>query len=211
MGRRAQLTIERIVNEAIALIDDAGLHAFSMRALAGRLGVDPMAVYHHLPSREAVLDVIVEELMSQANLPTESPTWQEWVRVAAARFVDLADAYPRAFPLIAIRGPANPQSLVPLEALADALRRGGFRAEEVYELVQMFSNYAVSLATQHLDAVVFGSTVGPAVITADQLPRDAFPRFFEADRSNTTPRSIFERGLEAMIVGLESELERRRT
>ena len=205
---RGTLDPARIVREAIEQIDEQGLASFSMRSLAKRLGVDPMAIYHHLPSREAVLDAVVDELFRQADLPTEANGWQSWVRTAGARFADLAESHPRTFPLIAVRGPTKAESLLPLEALAAALLRGGFGTDEVFVLVQMFSHYAISLAMNQLDAVVFG--VEPATITINEVSPEQFPTYFKADRANATPRRIFDRGLEALIGGLEAELRQRR-
>ena len=57
LGRAAAigLTRERIVEEAIALIDDEGLTGFSVRALARRLQVYPTALYWHVGGAKADL------------------------------------------------------------------------------------------------------------------------------------------------------------
>ena len=47
------LTRERILDAALRLVDEQGMAALSMRRLAAELGVDPMALYHHLPGKAA--------------------------------------------------------------------------------------------------------------------------------------------------------------
>jgi AcrR family transcriptional regulator len=53
---RRTLTRERVVTEALAVISTEGAQALSMRALAGRLGVVPGALYRHVRSKEQPLD-----------------------------------------------------------------------------------------------------------------------------------------------------------
>ena len=52
--RRPQLTRQRVVAEALAVIAHDGVQAMSMRALAARLGVVPGALYHHV-----VMNIVV--------------------------------------------------------------------------------------------------------------------------------------------------------
>jgi TetR/AcrR family transcriptional regulator, tetracycline repressor protein len=52
--RRERLTRERILAEALRLVDEQGLPALTMRALGTRLGVDPMSPYNHVPGKRAL-------------------------------------------------------------------------------------------------------------------------------------------------------------
>src|SRR5262245_9635166 len=52
---QAPLTRERILAAAMRLADEQGIASLSMRRLAADLGVDPMAIYHHLPGKAAVV------------------------------------------------------------------------------------------------------------------------------------------------------------
>jgi Bacterial regulatory proteins, tetR family len=49
---RRTLARERVVLKALAVISTEGAQALSMRALAGRLGVVPGALYRHVRSKE---------------------------------------------------------------------------------------------------------------------------------------------------------------
>ena len=61
---RQPLTVGRIVEAAQVLIGTEGLDRLSMRRLGTALGVDPMAIYHHLPSKRAVLTGVLERVLS---------------------------------------------------------------------------------------------------------------------------------------------------
>ncbi|GAC1610925.1 MAG: hypothetical protein NVS3B26_20510 [Mycobacteriales bacterium] len=53
-----------------------------MRAVAGRLGVEAMSLYHHVPSKQAMIDGLVDLLVQVAALPTGHTTAEEWIRAA---------------------------------------------------------------------------------------------------------------------------------
>ncbi|HET6450954.1 MAG TPA: TetR family transcriptional regulator, partial [Spirochaetia bacterium] len=66
-GSAEALTRQRIVAAALQIVDAEGLAALSMRRLGASLGVDPMAVYYHLPNKAALYDAIVEAVMAEAE------------------------------------------------------------------------------------------------------------------------------------------------
>jgi hypothetical protein len=51
---------QEILNAAVAIADELGLEAVSMRSVADRVGVTPMALYPHVGSKGALLDAMVE-------------------------------------------------------------------------------------------------------------------------------------------------------
>ncbi len=89
------LSRDRILSAALQLIDERGVHALSMRKLATMLGVDPMAIYHHLPSKQALITGIVEHVFSQLHVrPVDGLRWQERVRAFAHAYHNLARRHP---------------------------------------------------------------------------------------------------------------------
>jgi AcrR family transcriptional regulator len=209
--QRAKLSRTRIIDEALALIDDAGLDRFSMRALAARLGVDPMSIYHHVPSKSLILDGVLDALIREADLPgSGSLTWQEWVRTSAERFVGVASAHPEAFLIFGERDVSSVDGLKPLEALADSLIRGGFEPKDAWEIVLLFSNYVTVVGlgiARTLQAARRGVERG--VVERPSLSPDEFPRLSVIARRTTT-MAVFTRGIETLVAGLEVELRRSR-
>jgi AcrR family transcriptional regulator len=53
-------TAERIAEEALKILEKEGEDAVSMRRVAQAVGITPMAIYHHFPNREALLNFIVD-------------------------------------------------------------------------------------------------------------------------------------------------------
>jgi AcrR family transcriptional regulator len=207
---RPPLSGERIAEEALRHIDDVGIEGFSMRGLASRLRVDPMSLYHYVPSRAALLDEVVDLMMKEADLPTGGLRWQEWVRTSAKRFVSLASTHPRAFPLFQSRGLSSPDAFRPMEALADALIRGGFAPDETWEIVLVFSNYVAAVGLGVARALAPPrSRIVPAEPQRDRMSPEEFPRMHEIAKDPTT-MAVFTRGLETLIAGFEGDIRRRK-
>jgi AcrR family transcriptional regulator len=84
----AGLTKTAIVQEALDLLDEAGLEGLTVRALAARLGVQAPALYWHVRSKQALLDEMATQIWRQigdvmAALPADLP-WRDVMATYAA-------------------------------------------------------------------------------------------------------------------------------
>lgn len=66
-----QTTAERILSSALALFEDGGAEAVSMRRVADGAGISPMAIYRHFSNREALL-----KRLSDASFQAIARDWQ---------------------------------------------------------------------------------------------------------------------------------------
>ncbi|MBW8485948.1 TetR/AcrR family transcriptional regulator [Actinomadura parmotrematis] len=62
---RVPLSRRRVLRAAVAIADRDGLGALTMRRLAQELGVEAMSLYHHVASKEAVLDGVAELVLGE--------------------------------------------------------------------------------------------------------------------------------------------------
>lgn len=126
------LAREAIIRVALELVDREGLAALSMRRLGAVLNVDPMAVYHHLPNKEALLDALVEAVMSEMDLSRDNRRLppEERIVIAATAYRDVMLLHVHALPLLLTRGPATPAALRPVELLIGILRDAGLSPAE---------------------------------------------------------------------------------
>src|SRR6202035_3548752 len=83
VATRTPLSRARVLQAAVALADEAGLDAFSMRALAQELGVVPMALYKHVANKDELLDGMVDLVFSEIELPSENLDWRSSMRLRA--------------------------------------------------------------------------------------------------------------------------------
>jgi hypothetical protein len=65
-------TAERVAEEALRILEKEGENAVSMRRVAQAVGITPMAIYHHFPNREALLDFVVDRTPT-LTMPSTAP------------------------------------------------------------------------------------------------------------------------------------------
>ena len=102
--RQGPLTRQELLDAALGIVDSEGLAALTMRRLASALGVEAMSLYHHVPSKEMLLDGIAERMRSEMRLPDPLP--DDWAGVLESIFVEyrrVLAAHPNMLPLAARR------------------------------------------------------------------------------------------------------------
>ncbi|HEY3006621.1 MAG TPA: TetR/AcrR family transcriptional regulator C-terminal domain-containing protein [Micromonosporaceae bacterium] len=89
---------QRIVAEAVALLDAEGLDGVTTRKLAARLGVQSPTLYWHLPNKAALVTAIAEAILDQevADMTPPEPDerWQDWLIGLAERLRRALLAHP---------------------------------------------------------------------------------------------------------------------
>src|SRR4029453_403114 len=90
----APLTRERIVDAALALIAEEGLAAFSTRKLGEGLGCEAMSIYHHFPSKQHLLDALVEHAIGTVDVPEPGPDMPARVRRSLHSYRAMAHRFP---------------------------------------------------------------------------------------------------------------------
>ncbi|WP_405698808.1 TetR/AcrR family transcriptional regulator C-terminal domain-containing protein [Streptomyces coelicoflavus] len=84
-NRPVPLDRERIVAAAVALADEGGLTAVSLRKVAARLDAGPMRLYGYISTKDELFDLMVDAVYAEI-LPGEQPgDWREALRVLAHR------------------------------------------------------------------------------------------------------------------------------
>jgi AcrR family transcriptional regulator len=119
---RGSLDRRRVLGAAVEFIDEDGIDALTMRRLGARLGVEAMALYRYVPSREQLLDGVVEtvvdELYGDPDVHMQAQHgWQDYLQRLAHGVRRIALAHPAVFPLVATRPPAAPWVRPPLRSL----------------------------------------------------------------------------------------------
>ncbi|HJV61582.1 MAG TPA: TetR/AcrR family transcriptional regulator [Albitalea sp.] len=96
------LSRDLIVEAALALVADEGLVAFSMRKLGQRLGCEAMSLYHHFPSKQHLLDALVDHAIRSIEVPEPGPDALERLRRSLYSYRAMARRWPALFPLLAV-------------------------------------------------------------------------------------------------------------
>lgn len=202
MTRREPLTRARIVAKAVQLIDEGGADALTMRRLAGALGVDPMAVYHHLPSKAAVVREAIETVMAGCEWPAPTGTWKARVRAVCRSFRGLSRAHPGLFPLLCAHRTTVAGHHRMREALLSALSEAGLSDRDAVRAAAAVLSY---VAGSMLEGI------GDALRPLDEADRASLRSLSPAEHP-TTARLMdalmerdadaeFEFGLDILLAG----------
>jgi AcrR family transcriptional regulator len=132
---RDPLTREKIVEKALELLDAEGVEGLSMRRLGEALGVEAMALYHHFPNKEAILDGVAARIIEETGpaMPLESADWKTVMLSGPASAGRAIEAHPNAGWLFLGRQYSTAQSLQMLEAPLSILRSAGFEGQELVD------------------------------------------------------------------------------
>ncbi|MFA6001533.1 MAG: TetR/AcrR family transcriptional regulator, partial [Thermoleophilia bacterium] len=140
---RPSLTREGIVQAALKIMDRDGYTALSMRRLGTELKVDPMAVYYHFPNKSALLDGVVELVMSGIDLGRDDPSQTALERLCRAAHIyrEALLAHPQAVQISAVRQLNTPASLRPVEFLLEILLGAGLSHTDSVTFVNIFGRF----------------------------------------------------------------------
>ncbi len=162
MGRRPQIDRAAILDAAMELADERGLEAVTMHAVAQRLGVTPMALYRHMDGKQALLDGLVERLLTGYSLPPADAPWPGRLTAMAEAIRSTAKGHPAVFLLLLTRPAATPAARMVRDCVQAALREAGLAEAEAARAERLISTAVLGFAAseaagrfrQHAQAVI---------------------------------------------------------
>jgi TetR/AcrR family tetracycline transcriptional repressor len=210
--RRPQLTRQRIVTEALAVIAEDGVQALTMRSLAARLGVVPGALYHHVGNKQQLQDLLLDGVLAEVDFHTDpSLAWTDQLKILAHRLRVVLEAHPGVAGILKTRDPLGPHSLALAEALLAPLQAAGFPDREAGLAFSLLVDYTIGFAVSSPRTSINEQRVRDAAIRGQlheffrSLPPDRFPALVALGEhvwlDNRDER--FTAGLEVLVDGLE--------
>ena len=124
--RRNSITRDEIVMTARAIAEVEGLSAVTIRGLATAMGASPMSLYHHVPTREAVVDAVLDGVLGELEFADDaSAPWTAELERFALALSAHPERHPWAvLPLMARPDPGEQTTRLGEKPLAIALRGG---------------------------------------------------------------------------------------
>lgn len=209
---RARLSRERVLEAAIAIADAHGLPGLTMRSLARELGVQPMSLYHHVASKEEILDGVVDAVFAQISFPAEDPDWRRAMHVRADSARAVLRRHPWAIGLVETRTSPGLATLQHHDAVLGNLRRAGFSLRLAAHAYALLDSYTYGFALQEASLPFDRDTVAEvAGAMVEQIPGDLFPHLAEMAVQHVLQPGYdfgdeFGYGLELILDGLERAL-----
>ena len=210
--RRPQLTRQRVVAEALAVIAQDGAQALTMRTLAARLGVVPGALYHHVRNKEQLQDLVLDGVLAEIDCHLDpSQPWTEQIKLLAHRLRAVLEQHPGVAGILKTRDPLGPHSLALAEAFLSPLQAAGFPDREAGLAFFLLVDYTVGFAVSSPRTSANEQRVRDTAIRTQlheffrSLPPERFPALVALGEhvwlDNRDQR--FTAGLDVLVDGLE--------
>ena len=137
---RTPLSRERVLTVAVALADRDGIDGLSMRKLGQELGVDAMALYRHVKSKDDLLNAIVEMVVGEIERIEPDGPWKPALRgqVMAARRVMLRHPWMRL--VLEEQGTIGVAIIGYVEGILAILLEGGFTMDLAHHTLHVLGS-----------------------------------------------------------------------
>ncbi|MFJ7269889.1 TetR/AcrR family transcriptional regulator [Streptomyces sp. NPDC099050] len=224
-GPRQGLTVDAVVDAAIALADEAasegrsGLAALTMRALAQRLGVTPMTLYTYVPGKAELLDLMLDTvyLAMECGAPAPDGSWREKVTRVAEENRALFLRHPWIGELPVTRPPLGPGVIGKYEHELAAFDGIGLTD------VEMDAALTHLLGFVHAQALAAADTAAHNARQSDQewwelsaplleraMDPERYPRAVRVGGAvgGYSPETVWDFGLRCVLDGIARLLER---
>ena len=206
---RAPLSRERVLHAAVALADERGLDALTMRALGEELGVEAMSLYYYVTNKDALLDGMVDVVFSEIELPTTDVDWKTAMRRRAISTREALARHRWAVGFLESSMSPGPANFRLHNAVLGCLREAGFSVENAVHAYSVQDAYIYGFALQEKSMPV--ETPEQLAEAAESLRRqfsaDEYPHIAETITEHVTKDydfgDEFEFGLDLILDGLE--------
>ncbi len=186
---RETLTRDQVVAAAIAILDEEGFDALSMRHLAGRLGTAAPTLYWHVRNRDQLLDLVADEIVGEVVVALGNPNgWRAWMTGLAVSLREVLARHPGVGPVIGLRPLTGANAQIAQGGLLQALREDGFDDADAALAAMTLTQWASGFA-------VFEARDRPGPAVPPGLP---------------DPDARFVYGLTVLLDGIEVDMLRRR-
>ncbi|MEV0199096.1 TetR/AcrR family transcriptional regulator [Nonomuraea sp. NPDC050691] len=221
------LSQDRIVAEAVRLLDEEGIEALSMRSLGNRLGAGATSLYRHVANKDELIELVVDEVYGELEVPepggSEAPDgWRESVAASAGGLRAMILRHPWVASVLGQVGLARlgPNLTRQSERMLALFHRAGFPSDEADRAMNTVIAYVVGMTVSEAAYLSMLARSGQseqelmeglrrvAEETVRDLPllREGYERRGGEDPSRLRDES-FAYGLERFLDGLQARLE----
>ena len=165
----------------MALADQGGIESLSMRKLAAELGIEAMSLYHHVKSKQDLLDGMVDLVFSEMELPRGE--WKDAMRGRAESTRTVLAKHPWAIAILDSRTSPGPATLRYLDSVIAFLRTAGFSVAMAAHALSVLDSYVRGFAMQEaslpLDESGSIEAATESILEQQHMMSNAFPHLGE--------------------------------
>ena len=206
---RETLNRERVLRAAMALADERGIAAVTMRELGRGLGVEAASLYNHVAGKDDLLDGMVELAIAEIDVPGGGVGWKESMRRRAISTREVFARHSWVAALHDSRDRTGPNSLSYVDGVLGVLIRAGFSPAAAANAFLVVDSYIYGFERRRsslgMEEGATGADAAQEVVAA--IPEGAYPNALRvAAEFATVPfdqDAAFDFGLGLMLDGLE--------
>lgn len=200
---RCNVGKDDILTAAFTLMAEVGEADFSIRKLAGGLGVDPMTVLHHFGSKDGLLRQIADRSLANVAVPKQTADWRHDLKAVAAAYRNLAHRFPRLFHLQFRYHATGPVDHEASEIVYSAMLRAGLAPGDAAGIGLAFFSFVIGFALAETEGLM-----RPLTSLDEEEHTNLDPDRFPATKALTgafkalDANRAFEQAVGAFIAGL---------
>ena len=145
-GPKQRLSVDRVVEEAMALAAENGVDGLSMRSLAQRLGVGAMSLYTYVPGRDELFELMVDRAWAVREKADPSSPWRDQLEHHARQAWAMYERYPWMIQANLWRMPLGPHVLDSQEDLYRAANLTGLPKSDVSRVASLVESFVFGAA-----------------------------------------------------------------
>jgi AcrR family transcriptional regulator len=209
------LSQDSILQTAKLIVQADGLEKLSMRKLAAKLNVKAMSLYNHIQNKDHLIDLLLDDVISQITLPQQNENWQREMlkRAESAHQVFLENAW-SLMPLLS-RINSGPAMLRYIDRSLACLHYAGFTLPEADQILNYFDSYIYGFTLIELQFPIhtedYQSTTEEML---PDLPRKDYPAMHQLSlillQKSYDGKQDFVSGIQTILKGLEMKLTKER-
>ncbi|MGW6446988.1 TetR/AcrR family transcriptional regulator [Lentzea sp. NPDC055074] len=208
-GQPLGLSREAIVRKAMEMLDEHGLQKLSMRKLAAALGAAPMSLYWHVPTKDALIELCLDEVYGEFTLPDPEADWETAVRGMMHELRQLALKHPWWIRGIGEFNTFGPNAVAYADAMFEPMLRAGLSTVAAAQSISAVGSFVNGHAIAEVNFLGRGGMDSPPDLAkiAD-LYRDEHPRYVAMldEPDLWTLDGQFEFGLDCVIDGIKARV-----
>ena len=180
-SRRTPLNRARVLEAAVALADEVGLEALSMRRLAEALGVVPMALYKHVANKDELLDGMVDAVIGEIAAVVPGAGWKDAIRLRILSARQALLRHPWARQALETRTNRTPAVLKYTDEVIGMFLAGGFSVDLTHHVMHALGSRMWGFTQELFDAAAGPEAVIPPEVQAAMLQEMArrYPNILE--------------------------------
>jgi TetR/AcrR family transcriptional regulator, tetracycline repressor protein len=210
---RGSLSREEIINEALALLDEHGPGALSMRRVADRLGVAPNALYYRVRGKADLIDGLIDQVYAGLDLdPDPAGDWAQQLATLSQAIRAHLLAHPAVVPYALQQPGLGPHSLRLGEAIYRVLRPAGFSDQAVVGTVYALLTYILGFVALEVPRAGTDSQTSDEFVRRmwaffAALPPGEFPHTVQlaALLAQISTEDQFQFGIRTFLAGLNAQ------